>query len=581
MSLSTFLALPASLLASALAAQSTTTPVPAPQSLLDAFSVSAATTQDISVNQDPASTDLEVQAVIDGQPVVMQLHLHEVRAPGASAWVQDVNGLRQIPLAPCVTYRGALEGVAGSRVAAGYWDGGLRALVWLDLNEPAWGFDPVRRADPLAPMSQHILYRTTDLISQGVCGGAIADTFAAELDGFVPQSSGTDAFEICEIATECDEYLMSVYGDDTTVATNEVTSVVNAMDVIYGQYVELGYVISQMFFNIGSDPYNTTSGPTLLGQFRNYWRNNRNGVPRDVAHLFSGINFDGSVIGVAYLGAICGTNRTYGVSQHIALGFASRVGVTAHELGHNWDSNHCSGSSCYLMCASLGGCGFGIDRFGSSSINQILAYKNSRNCLSPAPGPTLVDASPASVNVLELPEVTLTGTALSTVSEVLIDGVPVPPEDVTIVSPTEIRFVPPLPTSVGPKNIWVTGNGSSNLVPFEYTPVAEPFLEAPIWNPTGPQFPWTLTFASQPGDSWWLFMAPQQLVTVPILGIDFLINSYQLSNGVLDGSGVGGWSIELPVNELHQVVLFTQVVFADPGLTALTATEVEGTIVLD
>ena len=54
------------------------------------------------------------------------------------------------------------------------------------------------------------------------------------------------------------------------------------------------------------DPYaSITNSSSLLSQFGSWWNTNQQLIERDVAHLFTGKQLDGSVIGVAYLGVIC------------------------------------------------------------------------------------------------------------------------------------------------------------------------------------------------------------------------------------------------------------------------------------
>ncbi|MFQ5806245.1 MAG: immunoglobulin domain-containing protein, partial [Phycisphaerae bacterium] len=115
------------------------------------------------------------------------------------------------------------------------------------------------------------------------------------------------------------------------------------------------------------------------------------GVLRDVAHLMTGKDLNGGVIGIAWLGVICNTSQGYGLSQSRFTGnFTNRVGLTAHEVGHNWDAVHCDGDGdCFIMCSGLGGCAHNVTRFGSRSIGDIVPFRNTRPCLTEN-GPTFL-----------------------------------------------------------------------------------------------------------------------------------------------------------------------------------------------
>ena len=135
-----------------------------------------------------------------------------------------------------------------------------------------------------------------------------------------------------------------------------------------------------------SDPYGTiSSAGQLLSTFSNVWSSSpENQIPRDVAHLFTGVNLDGGTIGVAYLSDIC-TNNAYGLSEsRFSSVFSRRVALTTHELGHNWSSSHCdSQGTCRIMCSVLNGCnGINPLSFSPAPVGQIVNYRNSRSCLS-------------------------------------------------------------------------------------------------------------------------------------------------------------------------------------------------------
>jgi hypothetical protein len=85
----------------------------------------------------------------------------------------------------------------------------------------------------------------------------------------------------------------------------------------------------------------------------------------------------------------------YGLSQsRFTTQLASRVGLTSHEVGHNWNASHCDGDSdCRIMCSGLGGCAGSVTSFGTRSISTISSFRDGRSCLS-QDGATIV-AQPA------------------------------------------------------------------------------------------------------------------------------------------------------------------------------------------
>ncbi|XP_008333884.1 zinc metalloproteinase-disintegrin-like batroxstatin-3 [Cynoglossus semilaevis] len=105
------------------------------------------------------------------------------------------------------------------------------------------------------------------------------------------------------------------------------------------------------------------------------WRNSElvKRTKHDNAHLISGIDFEGSTVGLAFIGTLCSGHSVGVVQDHNDRAIA--VGATlAHEMGHNLGMDHddssacsCAGESC-IMAAALS---WNIPRYFSScsSIN--------------------------------------------------------------------------------------------------------------------------------------------------------------------------------------------------------------------
>uniref|UniRef100_A0A4W5PDX0 ADAM metallopeptidase domain 28 n=1 Tax=Hucho hucho TaxID=62062 RepID=A0A4W5PDX0_9TELE len=135
------------------------------------------------------------------------------------------------------------------------------------------------------------------------------------------------------------------------------------------------------------------------------WRNSdlANTKRHDNAHLISGIDFEGSTVGLAFIGTLCSDHSAGIVQDHNPRAIA--VGATlAHEMGHNLGMNHddssacaCSGNSC-IMAGALS---YDIPKsFSSCSSVNYDQFLNNRNpeCLLDKPDYRNVESTPVCGN---------------------------------------------------------------------------------------------------------------------------------------------------------------------------------------
>ncbi|HEU4429126.1 MAG TPA: putative Ig domain-containing protein, partial [Myxococcota bacterium] len=144
----------------------------------------------------------------------------------------------------------------------------------------------------------------------------------------------------------------------------------------------------------GTDPYTTTASENLLTQFRSQFLSNVATVYDD-AMLFSGRNFDGSTVGVAFVEAAC-TPWRFGISQFLSQSDFYTSLIAAHELGHNLGANHTSNG---IMAPSI----TGETYFNQASKDEIAFYTDPLACFGLAAqtangAPTLDPVGPQMVS---------------------------------------------------------------------------------------------------------------------------------------------------------------------------------------
>lgn len=367
------------------------------------FSVYDWTVQQIEAPAD-APMGMTLDVTINGEAQRVVLWKRSLRAADFRLLVQDENGLSEHPAPEVRTYRGILRGVLNSAVTGAVSSTGQLTATIIDGDGVAWRIQPLSEEIAGANPTEHIVYRADDVIPTDHTCGNTEVAPEGEDPPFVERGTG---LEITDIGIDSDFEFYQDNGSNVANAVFDIERVMDAVEFVYERDTSITYEITVIVIRTtSSDPYTSSDAGTLLNQFANYWNNNAevSSVRRDVAHLMTGRNITGSTIGIAQLSVICNQNSGYGLSEStFTSNFNSRVALTAHELGHNWSAQHCSGGTCKIMCAGLGGCGgIGLPNFGPTSINQITNFRNSRSCLTDLSPPIAIpffdDFNAGSVN---------------------------------------------------------------------------------------------------------------------------------------------------------------------------------------
>ncbi len=332
---------------------------------------------------------LTLDVTVGVRRLLLDIHPTVIRAHGATLIEDGIEGRRELDWPEPGTFAGVVRGIPGSIVAAsrvrGAWriiaaqggdepEGTIFVQSWADLGEhDAPGYAAYTGAD-LAP-------------GDWSCGAGVA--FVLPRTNRAGYTGRVACNTLAQIAFDADYSFYQANGLSVPNTIADIESVLNANNIIYARDVNIIHQITTVIVrtNQATDPYagiGTIEG--LLGALAQEWEQNQTGVTRDIAHLMVAERFSGGVIGVAYVGAVC----TYGYGwsrSRFTTNLAYRVGLTAHELGHNWGAGHCDGDSdCFIMCGGIGGCSNNVTRFGSRSIRDIRAFVPTRTCLEAVDG---------------------------------------------------------------------------------------------------------------------------------------------------------------------------------------------------
>lgn len=312
------------------------------------------------------------------QAVTLQLAPHNLRAPDARLLCHTAGGMVERPLPPAATHRGRILGNPSSLVALSFIAGQANAMIDLGGGE-TWWLQPMSDFDPAADRGSYAVYpRGAINPVEGSCGGAIDSGL---VDAAGPGTTG-NCIRLAQIAFDADFEFFTQYGSVTADAVAGIESVLNGVAAIYNRDVNVDFTITTTIVRETDVVYTGGTSGTLLGSLDTEWSANNGAITRDTAHLLTG-KATGGTLGVAFLNALCNNTSAYGWSQsRTTTSMASRVGVTAHELGHNFNASHCDvDPDCSIMCSGLGGCAGNVTRFSFRSVNSIRAKAASSGCL--------------------------------------------------------------------------------------------------------------------------------------------------------------------------------------------------------
>jgi hypothetical protein len=383
--------------------------------LLGLLSFSAHARQDWSrFTHPPAAVEVIIPAPESGATLIpldtprghltLALHPHTLRAPDARGWI-DAGAAepQEFELPPAATFAGTVVEWPGSIVAAAVVANGLRVVI-----DPAAANEELCYLQPAADfggLSGHVFYTASNVLpGPWVCGGALE----APASGGTPYSPRVCS-TVAQIAFDADYAMYAGNGFSVAATVADIESIMIAVDLIYGRDVGIehqstGYVVR----TTNPDGYTTTSPGGLLDQFRIRWGTSHAGIPRDMAHLMTGRELDGNVIGVAWVNVICNSGFGYGLSQALfTTDLAYRAALVAHEMGHNWSAGHCDGDAdCSIMCSGIGGCANNVSLLSARSVTEITNARNAASCLSTgmavthADGVVLLPGQSARVDVM-------------------------------------------------------------------------------------------------------------------------------------------------------------------------------------
>ncbi|HEV2707510.1 MAG TPA: M12 family metallo-peptidase [Pyrinomonadaceae bacterium] len=283
----------------------------------------------------------------------LSLEPHDMRAEGYRAEEVGADGVRRAVASGEVrTFRGEVRGREGAQARLTVDDAVIEGVILLD-GEKRF-IEPLNRYSKASSAQEFVLYKESDVIQNrpDSCGVTTmvdkveraAQTVSSQAPDAAERLSAAAATlplnrEI-ELATEADYEFVSTAGG-SSAANAEILSLLNLVDGVYQNDLGISFsVVYQHTWATPEDPYTTADSSALLREFQGYWNSNQTAVSRDLAHLWTGRDLNGDIIGTAFIASLCQTPlRAYGLSQRVS-DISIKIDLTAHEIGHNLGASH-------------------------------------------------------------------------------------------------------------------------------------------------------------------------------------------------------------------------------------------------
>jgi Metallo-peptidase family M12 len=306
----------------------------------------------------------------------LQLRPNDLRATNYRAEEVGADGIsRPVEMAAVTTYKGNVEGIWGSDARFTVKDDEIEGLIVTPTE--SYYLESAQKYSATAQSTDYLVYKASDVRPEITRG--CADTLNNKINANAQQlmsSAATDLqpaafspFKVAEIATEADfEYTSALGG--SAAANSDILSIMNQIQAIYERDIGLTFTVSfQHTWDTPNDPYKASGdAAAVLQEFTSYWNANFAGSRGDVAHMWTGRDLGGSA-GVAWTGVVCSSpTNSYGISDRETIA-PFRVGIPAHEIGHNFNAGHSDQAVCAntIMVSiqdqknTLSFCSFSID----------------------------------------------------------------------------------------------------------------------------------------------------------------------------------------------------------------------------
>ncbi len=326
-----------------------------------------------------------------------ELEAFDLRSADFTLRAATDTGVVELPREPNMTYRGnTIQGGFDVRITANE-----RCFYGMIAQaHDVLYIEPAKRLAPSAPEDQFLIYWESDNLKKfplSMCGTKDRPIFQGnpeeDAGHEIIHDAGSRACKTVQIALADDHFMFNTYGSVQACMDHNMAVINNVLtnyDFEFNDDLQFSIVTIFVATSDANDPWtNSTSIDAVLDDFT-AWGPSGFGTTHDVASLWSSRDFDGNVIGLAWLDAVC-TNFKYNVLQDFTNNANFLRVLQAHEMGHNFSAVHDPSGSTTIMAPVVNN----TNTWSALSISDINSYIAGISCLGPCapPAPPVADFS--------------------------------------------------------------------------------------------------------------------------------------------------------------------------------------------
>ncbi len=334
-----------------------------------------------------AADALQLRVDVAATTLLLNLQINQPLTRQATPFVADIaNGNHRV-------YAGSIDKNPQSWVRITLIDGYWVGVIWDGAN--LWLLDPATQHLALArangvPDNGTVVFSANDL---QMPGGFDDHGVPVPMPAMPARSTRGVAINTVQTSTQMylamtlvlDTEFQSAYGSS---AASQAIAILNVVQGFYAAQAGVDVYLYSLKQLAADGTLTGTDPNSLLTAFGTLMSSGALPFAGD-AHLMSGKDFDGSTVGLGYIGSLCSSNYSLAVVQTTFSAAGSGV-VMAHELGHNFGAEHDGdGNSCpssgFIMQASVNLSNLPTS-FSSCSLTYFSDYitQNSPTCIDSA-----------------------------------------------------------------------------------------------------------------------------------------------------------------------------------------------------